>query len=726
MRTTKTEGLIDERVKYRSEYFQTKKFEYGLTCIPGRANEDTYSIYVHDETSAAFGVYDGHGGLFGSTLCSNSFCKTTLENVEKYCTLFEAHGGEKIECDSDNFDALFCESVRNSTDDISKEIKRQGKTGTTNVSLFVKSISNGRTKIFCSNTGDSRCVMLRNHQQLFMSEDHNLSLPREIDRIIMKRPVEWYPLPGDPRLLSWNMKQDQRDPIDGESVSWGTMQIQAESIECYPSKDRLLRASAVVAMLELDEDQGKSINISTATSNLKRAAKTDTQKESGNILMSYINSMMASSNLAFFPSTASTDGLDDTIHNIPSAMLTDHAHHKDLILKVHGEGDLVSTAGGLVLTLSSTPQNSPINSSPQASPTRVGTAVVKKVANEIIYSLVKELFRVCDAASVSFWNSDKKGAGDEIDSSVAAEKLSLCCVMVDEGDNTVDYEYDEVAIEQCSAARKVVHGNGGIAPEGQTSAAITGRMKSVCVPILNPFTQSLIGVVHIVARSGEDDRLSYSAEDVAFIKIMCDQSAQALVFPTKRNSSVDSLSVLSHSCISTDTVDETVAIRRPSSIELMAVSSSPPEPTSSRANLSSPSSTVRTTREFFPELSSVDSSLISFRSDGSDWPQASSPSPSSAVMANKAELVDTPEIVLGRALVYKHSFIAQRVIPQPANKMGSGGKRPPPRKGPKALFSRHNVSITMTRSLGDRYAARSCVNIPEITAIVIDANEHAR
>ena len=46
--------------------------------------------------------------------------------------------------------------------------------------------------------------------------------------------------------------------------------------------------------------------------------------------------------------------------------------------------------------------------------------------------------------------------------------------------------------------------------------------------------------------------------------------------------------------------------------------------------------------------------------------------------------------------------------------------------GKNALFSRHDISITMTRSVGDRHAARSCVCTPEITAITLPPNEYAR
>eukprot|EP01041_Mallomonas_annulata_P003717 gene3717-7384_t len=45
---------------------------------------------------------------------------------------------------------------------------------------------------------------------------------------------------------------------------------------------------------------------------------------------------------------------------------------------------------------------------------------------------------------------------------------------------------------------------------------------------------------------------------------------------------------------------------------------------------------------------------------------------------------------------------------------------------PLAVFSRFGVSLTMTRSIGDRYGARSCVCVPDISALTLAPNEYAR
>jgi len=65
-------------------------------------------------------------------------------------------------------------------------------------------------------------------------------------------------------------------------------------------------------------------------------------------------------------------------------------------------------------------------------------------------------------------------------------------------------------------------------------------------------------------------------------------------------------------------------------------------------------------------------------------------------------------------LVHMDSFIARRV--------SEDGKH----IGPEAIFGRFNVSIMMSRSIGDRLGPRSCVCTPEVSAITIRAGEHAR
>eukprot|EP00607_Mallomonas_marina_P007995 CAMPEP_0182417266 /NCGR_PEP_ID=MMETSP1167-20130531/1693_1 /TAXON_ID=2988 /ORGANISM="Mallomonas Sp, Strain CCMP3275" /LENGTH=416 /DNA_ID=CAMNT_0024590685 /DNA_START=49 /DNA_END=1296 /DNA_ORIENTATION=- len=46
--------------------------------------------------------------------------------------------------------------------------------------------------------------------------------------------------------------------------------------------------------------------------------------------------------------------------------------------------------------------------------------------------------------------------------------------------------------------------------------------------------------------------------------------------------------------------------------------------------------------------------------------------------------------------------------------------------GPLAVFGRYGVSLCMTRSIGDRYGPRSCIAVPDISAVTIPAGHHAR
>ena len=46
--------------------------------------------------------------------------------------------------------------------------------------------------------------------------------------------------------------------------------------------------------------------------------------------------------------------------------------------------------------------------------------------------------------------------------------------------------------------------------------------------------------------------------------------------------------------------------------------------------------------------------------------------------------------------------------------------------GPEALCGRHNLSIMMTRSIGDKYGPRSCVAVPDICAFTLPSEQHTR
>jgi serine/threonine protein phosphatase PrpC len=63
-------------------------------------------------------------------------------------------------------------------------------------------------------------------------------------------------------------------------------------------------------------------------------------------------------------------------------------------------------------------------------------------------------------------------------------------------------------------------------------------------------------------------------------------------------------------------------------------------------------------------------------------------------------------------IVHQESFIARRT-------QGSI-------IGPEAIFSRYNLSINMTRSMGDKYGPRSVIAVPDISVLTIPVGQFAR
>eukprot|EP01042_Synura_sphagnicola_P000651 gene651-720_t len=70
------------------------------------------------------------------------------------------------------------------------------------------------------------------------------------------------------------------------------------------------------------------------------------------------------------------------------------------------------------------------------------------------------------------------------------------------------------------------------------------------------------------------------------------------------------------------------------------------------------------------------------------------------------------EIVIDVPIQFQHSFIGRRAL-------GSI-------LGPPALMGRYGVSLTMTRSVGDRTGPRSCISQPDVTAVTLAPQQHGR
>ena len=231
--------------------FKNEDFDCGVSNLVGKLNEDKYSICTIDNITA-FGVYDGHGGTFGSQLCSDKFLQSVINEEKKKKSSFSSITTVAIQ--SDIADALMCESIRKITKSISREIKMRSITGTTCNALFFKKSPDGSYRVYCSNTGDSRCIVQRKKDRssklyhMIMSEDHSLNLQREIDRINQRKSVEWKSLPAS-----------EHREIE-TSTGWKIQSV-------YPSHVRMSRALTLLTMLNsfTEKDKKKSHKNGTTT-----------------------------------------------------------------------------------------------------------------------------------------------------------------------------------------------------------------------------------------------------------------------------------------------------------------------------------------------------------------------------------------------------------------------------------------------------------------------------
>lgn len=70
--------------------------------------------------------------------------------------------------------------------------------------------------------------------------------------------------------------------------------------------------------------------------------------------------------------------------------------------------------------------------------------------------------------------------------------------------------------------------------------------------------------------------------------------------------------------------------------------------------------------------------------------------------------------VLKHRIRRDNSFLGKRSSPE-----GDGN-------GPEAIFGRFNVSINMSRTIGDKYGPRCCVPVPEVTLAVVSFRDRVR
>jgi hypothetical protein len=225
------------KVKYQQQFLQGEFYECGLSNIPGKSDEDRFAIFTKDDASAAFGVFDGHGGKRAAEICSSVILSDTYDEIEKNRAVFDRNAKDKQEYgEADIEDALFCESTKRVAQQCHDTVVATDRSGTTSNLLFLSKKDNV-VKAKCSNIGDSRCVVVKEHEgkwkAIAFSEDHCLTLTREITRISERLPVEWLPLPADPYKFDTNLDDTTNMPFPA-----------------YPPAVAMNRARAIVKLLE--------------------------------------------------------------------------------------------------------------------------------------------------------------------------------------------------------------------------------------------------------------------------------------------------------------------------------------------------------------------------------------------------------------------------------------------------------------------------------------------
>ena len=231
----------------------SRHIDFGSHILIGRQDEDRGMCFPHHKRDAcpnmsSFGIFDGHNGSSTSSICSQVFNRTVAQRIHALQTTLktalseEASHKNRLPKDIE-LDLIVCESLRSTCVDVDEAVKKaDGMSGSTANCLFIhRDESTGCSRVYCSNIGDSRCVMFRaNHPHhtlptsssptlqrsygssggladsvhddtlprialvrglsspvsiIPMSEDHKVYCLRERSRIENKLPLTWNPLP---------------------------------------------------------------------------------------------------------------------------------------------------------------------------------------------------------------------------------------------------------------------------------------------------------------------------------------------------------------------------------------------------------------------------------------------------------------------------------------------------------------------------------------------------
>ena len=181
--------------------------QYAVASCPCESNEDkNFACLNHldskNESFASMSVFDGHGGPATAQLLSAQYNDCMVRHVLNLQRAFASLQSTKGDSDEmlkalmDDLqgvhvhDAIICEATRRACVEMDKMAKKTTDTGSTLVSLFVANqqgstgtrknlpppcsflhthvtlsphplIHSTGTRVFCTNLGDSRCIMLR-------------------------------------------------------------------------------------------------------------------------------------------------------------------------------------------------------------------------------------------------------------------------------------------------------------------------------------------------------------------------------------------------------------------------------------------------------------------------------------------------------------------------------------------------------------------------------------
>ena len=208
---------------------------YALHSIVGEKDEDRISVCLGHKIDgmprlASFFVFDGHAGVGAAKFCQEYFASRVVRRIKALLESSELSDDLRSSLrSSDELDHIVCESLRRTCLEMDLNTKLRDASGTTlNGILVLRDEMASRTRVYCANVGDSRCVLfayprdsnpqpastktfesassswsvddhpsLRSNCIFPMSEDHKVSQPLERLRLLSgsRESVDWSPFP---------------------------------------------------------------------------------------------------------------------------------------------------------------------------------------------------------------------------------------------------------------------------------------------------------------------------------------------------------------------------------------------------------------------------------------------------------------------------------------------------------------------------------------------------